>query len=72
MRVESFKAHALRALPIAFAAVFLFFLAAITEGFISPSALPYAFKAFWAIASSMAMMFYFVVLGAPRGENRGA
>jgi uncharacterized membrane protein SpoIIM required for sporulation len=71
-RLDSFKQHALRSLPIAFAAVALFFLAAGTEGFISPSPLPYAFKALWAVLSSSGMMFYFVVLGAPRGGDDGA
>jgi uncharacterized membrane protein SpoIIM required for sporulation len=71
MRVESFKLHALRSLPIGGAAVVLFILAAFTEGFLSPSPLPYAYKALWAILSSTVMMFYFVVLGFPRGELDG-
>lgn len=72
MRNESFKQHALRSLPIGGAAVALFFLAAFTEGFLSPSPLPYAYKALWAIMSSTAMTFYFVVLGFPRSDNDGA
>ncbi len=72
MRLESFKLHALKSLPIVFAAVTLFFLAALTEGFISPSPLPYAFKALYAVMSSTAMMFYFVILGRPSGGERGA
>lgn len=71
MRIESFKLHALRALPIVCAAVALFVLAAFTEGFLSPSPLPYAYKALWAILSSTAMMFYFVVLGFPRKDIDG-
>ncbi len=63
MRIDSLKQHALRSLPIIIVSVLLFFAAAFTEGFISPSPLPYAYKALWAIASSAAMMFYFVVLG---------
>ncbi|MDZ4847848.1 MAG: stage II sporulation protein M [Pirellulaceae bacterium] len=68
-RLESFKAHALRSLPIVCGAVTLFILAAFTEGFLSPSPLPYAYKALWAICSSTAMMFYFVVLGYPRSKE---
>jgi uncharacterized membrane protein SpoIIM required for sporulation len=71
MRNESFKLHALRALPIGCAAVVLFILAAFTEGFLSPSPLPYAYKALWAILSSAAMSFYFVVLGHPRSVHDG-
>lgn len=65
-RAASFKIQARRALPVIAASGTLFILAAFTEGFISPSPLPYALKAIWAIMSSTAMMFYFVVLGAPR------
>jgi uncharacterized membrane protein SpoIIM required for sporulation len=72
MRIESFKKHALRSLPVGFAAVALFFFAALTEGFISPSPLPYAFKALWAVVTSTAMMYYFVILGRPKGEDDGA
>jgi uncharacterized membrane protein SpoIIM required for sporulation len=63
MRIDSLKQHALRSLPIIIVSVILFFAAAFTEGFISPSPLPYAYKALFAIASSTAMMFYFIVLG---------
>jgi len=65
-RLGSFRVQARRALPVIGAAAVLFVLAAFTEGFISPSPLPYVFKVAWAILSSTAMMFYFVVLGAPR------
>jgi uncharacterized membrane protein SpoIIM required for sporulation len=68
-RLASFKIQARRALPVISASGALFIFAAFTEGFISPSPLPYALKAFWAIMSSTAMMFYFVVLGAPRESN---
>ena len=65
-RLASFRIQARRALPVIAASAALFVLAAFTEGFISPSPLPYALKAMWAIMSSTSMMFYFVVLGAPR------
>lgn len=71
-RGDSLRLSALRAVPIMAAAAALFFLAAFTEGFISPSPLPYVVKAGWAIMSSGLMMFYFVVLGFPRGESDAA
>jgi hypothetical protein len=46
--------------------VILFCLAAVIEAFISPSSLPYAFKAFVAVVSSGILLFYFVMLGYPR------
>jgi uncharacterized membrane protein SpoIIM required for sporulation len=67
-RMESFRLNAERALPIIMAAVVLFFLAAFTEGFISPSPLPYFLKACVAILSSGMLMYYFVVLGYPRPD----
>ncbi|QDV63812.1 stage II sporulation protein M [Crateriforma conspicua] len=65
-RLDSIKRSATRSVPIITASVTLFVLAAFTEGFISPSPLPYLFKAGWAIASSALISFYFVVLGFPR------
>jgi uncharacterized membrane protein SpoIIM required for sporulation len=65
-RVASLRNAATRAVPIMAASATLFFLAAFTEGFISPSPLPYLFKAFWAIFSAGLVSFYFVVLGFPR------
>jgi hypothetical protein len=51
-------------------AVMLFFLAAFTEGFVSPSPLPYAAKALYAIGSASLLMFYFVILGYPSESTR--
>jgi len=45
----------------------MFFMAALIEGFLSPSAAPYWLKVFVAIVSSSLLAFYFVVLGFPRG-----
>ncbi len=67
-RLDSLRFQAQNALPVMMASVVLFFGAAFTEGFISPSAIPYIFKAGWALASSFSLMVYFVVLGFPRGE----
>jgi uncharacterized membrane protein SpoIIM required for sporulation len=71
-RSDALRQSAVRSLPIITAAVVLFVLAAFTEGFISPSPLPYVFKAAWAVLSSGLMMFYFVVLGFPRGGTDAA
>lgn len=68
-RVDSLRMSALQSVPIISAAVMLFLLAAFTEGFISPSPLPYTFKAMWAVGASGALMLYFVVLGFPRGDT---
>lgn len=65
-RVQSLRDAATRSVPIMAASAALFFLAAFTEGFISPSPLPYLFKASWAIFSAGLISFYFVVLGFPR------
>lgn len=69
-RIDSLRRTADDAMPLMGAAMIMFFLAAFTEGFISPSGLPYAFKAAWAILSSAGLMFYFVVLGFPRRRIR--
>ncbi len=65
-RLDAIRIAAFRAVPIIAAAVVMFSLAALTEGFISPSPLPYLFKASWAIFSSGLLCFYFIVLGFPR------
>lgn len=64
-RVDSLVQSTQRAVPIMAASAALFFLAAITEGFISPSPLPYIVKAAWAIGSAGLISFYFVILGFP-------
>jgi uncharacterized membrane protein SpoIIM required for sporulation len=65
-RIDSLYRSARAAVPIMAASAVLFFLAALTEGFISPSPLPYLFKAAWAVLSSGLISFYFVVLGFPK------
>lgn len=66
-RVDSLRRSAAQAVPIMAASAALFALAAVTEGFLSPSPAPYVVKAFWAILSSGMISFYFVILGFPRG-----
>ena len=65
-RTDSIRLNAMKAVPVMAASALLFTLAAFTEGFISPSPLPYVFKAAWSVFSSGLISFYFVVLGFPR------
>ncbi|MEZ6136262.1 MAG: stage II sporulation protein M [Pirellulaceae bacterium] len=69
-RGASLQLQAQRAIPIMAASAILFFLAAFTEGLLSPSNVPYIVKALWGIMSSTLLMFYFVVLGYPREAIR--
>jgi uncharacterized membrane protein SpoIIM required for sporulation len=69
-RRAALRAAALESLPIVCAAVILFCLAAGIEAFVSPSKLYYWVKATVAIVSTLLLLFYFVVLGWPRGESR--
>ena len=71
-RTASLRKTAEEAMPIMGAAMILFFLAALIEGFLSPSAAPYAIKAMVAIVTSGLLMFYFVVLGFPQDEDDDA
>lgn len=64
-RIASMQARAREAVPVMAVSGILFFLAALTEGLLSPSSLPYLVKAMWGVFSSGLMMFYFVVLGYP-------
>ncbi len=70
-RIDSLRRAAEQAVPVMTASVVLFALAALTEGFISPSPVPYFFKAMWSVFSSGLIMFYFVVLGFPRDRLDG-
>ena len=69
-RMSTLGKTSLEAMPIMGAAIVLFFLAALIEGFLSPSAAPYWIKATVAVLSCGALTFYFVVLGFPRGGPR--
>jgi uncharacterized membrane protein SpoIIM required for sporulation len=69
-RGASLQRTASEAMPLMGTAMILFFLAALIEGFLSPSAAPYAIKAAVATLSSMALMYYFVILGYPRSDTR--
>ena len=65
-RSGSVQKTAQDAMPLMAAAMVLFFLAALIEGFVSPSSAPYWFKATIAVISSGSLMFYFIILGYPR------
>ena len=68
-RIESLRRTAPRALEIAGVATILFLFAAYIEGQISPSELPYTFKALTAAVSTALLVGYVVVLGIrSRGE----
>ena len=43
----------------------MFFMAAMIEGFLSPSSAPYPVKIFVALLSSTLLSVYFIVLGFP-------
>ena len=63
------------ALPIAMCAVVLFILAAIIEGFLSPTpatVMPWWVKGSVAVITSTMLMVYFVILGYPRGNRHAA
>ena len=71
-RIDSVRESGRQAIPIMTASAALFFLAAVTEGFLSPSNVPYLFKVAWSIISSGMISFYFVILGFPSGPARSA
>jgi uncharacterized membrane protein SpoIIM required for sporulation len=68
-RGDSLRLAARDALPAAALGMVLFILAAFIEGLISPSSLPYPFKAAVAVLSSTILVFYFVMLGNPGGNR---
>lgn len=68
-RRASLEKTARETTPLMGAAMLLFFLAALIEGFLSPSSAPYWLKATVAVLSSGALMFYFILLGFPRAGS---
>ena len=65
-RGAALQKAAVDAMPIMGAAILMFFMAALIEGFLSPSAAPYIIKAGVATASTTFLIFYFVILGFPK------
>ncbi len=70
-RFEALRMAAARAVPVMWAFTILFVLAALIEGFISASPIPYAVKIGVAIFSLAAMAFYALILGLFRKERPG-
>jgi uncharacterized membrane protein SpoIIM required for sporulation len=62
-RYDSLARAARHSLPTMLAAVVMFFMAAVIEGFLSPSPAPYEIKAAVAMLSTLMLLVYFVVLG---------
>ncbi len=62
-RVASLRRAAVQSMPTMASALALLCLAALIEGFLSPSAAPYAVKAAVAVVSSAMLLFYVVGLG---------
>ncbi len=68
-RMDSMREAGRQAVPIMAASAAMFVLAAFTEGFLSPSGMPYLIKVAWSILSSALITLYFVVLGFPRRQS---
>jgi len=62
-RKASLQKAGRRCIPVVGLSILFFFFAAIIEGFISPSDLPYSFKAAVAIGSALFIAFYILILG---------
>jgi uncharacterized membrane protein SpoIIM required for sporulation len=68
-RADALAVGARESFPTICVAIVLFVFAAFIEGFISPSALPFGFKATISALSSGLLLYYFVVLGHPEIEE---
>jgi uncharacterized membrane protein SpoIIM required for sporulation len=66
-RYSALRKTARQTMPVMGAAMVMFFLAALVEGFFSPSAAPYWLKSLFAVFCSCLLAVYFIVLGFPRG-----
>ena len=71
-RQASVQRAAGEAMPMLSCSVILFVLAALIEAFVSPSVAPYWVKASVAALSVGLLLFYFVLLGNPRGASHAA
>ena len=68
-RIDSLKQASQDVMPMMGAALAMFFFAALIEGFLSPSSVPFAIKATVAMVTSGMLTTYFVILGFPRGDD---
>jgi uncharacterized membrane protein SpoIIM required for sporulation len=66
-RYSALRKTARETMPLMGAAMVMFFLAALVEGFFSPSAAPKELKALFAVFCSCLLAVYFIVLGFPKG-----
>jgi uncharacterized membrane protein SpoIIM required for sporulation len=64
-RISALRKAGREVMPIVGAAMVMFFLAALIEGFLSPSGAPYPIKVIVALLSSGLLAVYFIVLGFP-------
>lgn len=71
-RVASMQRAGREVMPVVGAMIILFCFAAMIEGFLSPSAVPYWVKAGVAILSTLLLVFYFIGLGNRGGWRRAA
>lgn len=69
-RSESLRRTSAQALEVAAVATILFLLAAGIEGFISPSNLPYEYKALTSVSSTLILLLYIFGLGGVRYWRR--
>ena len=67
-RTAALRRTAVQSMPTMGAAMVMFLLAALIEGFLSPSAAPYWVKASVAVLSASLLVVYFLVLGYPRDD----
>lgn len=65
-RTASLRQAGRESMPVIGAAMVMFFMAALIEGFLSPSPAPYWIKVTVAVLSSAFLAFYFIILGFPR------
>jgi uncharacterized membrane protein SpoIIM required for sporulation len=68
-RISALRKAGREVMPIVGAAMVMFFLAALIEGFLSPSGAPYPIKVVVALLSSGLLAVYFIVLGFPSEIN---
>ncbi len=71
-RGASVQRAAAETVPLVAVTIVFFVLAAMIEGFLSPSGVPYVLKLATAVVSTMAILGYIVVLGWPRPEPSDA
>jgi uncharacterized membrane protein SpoIIM required for sporulation len=69
-RTSALRKAGREVMPVVGAAMVMFFMAALIEGFLSPSGLPYEIKMGVALISSCLLAVYFIVLGFPSGPRK--